>query len=55
MLEGVSATANVKPEIFVHKGNAEIPIPVQTSEVSFLISQTQREPFQPWPAQTLQL
>lgn len=53
--EGLSATANEKLSIFVHKGHAEIPIPVQTSEVSVLISQTQREPFQPQPAQTLPL
>lgn len=53
--EGVSAAANEKLSIFVHKGHAEIPIPVQTSEVSVLISQTQREPFQPQPAQTLLL
>lgn len=53
--EGLSAPANEKLSIFVHKGHAEIPVPVQTSEVSVLISQTQREPFQPQPAQTLQL
>lgn len=53
VLEGLSATG--KPEILVHKGHAEIPVPVQTSEVSFLISRRQREPFQPQPAQTLQL